>query len=328
MRAAVCERYGPPEVVTLEEIEKPVPHAGEVLIKTRATTVTSGDCRVRSLNAPKGFGLMVRLVFGVFKPRQPILGTELAGKIVAIGKNVTRFKVGDAVFGYSGFGMACHAEFKCIPEDGMVVAKPANLTDEEAAALSFGGTTVLDFFRRAKLQKSEKVLVIGASGCVGTAAVQLAKHFGAEVSGVCSTRNLELLKRLGAHHVIDYTNNDLTQISEDYDVIVDAVGAMPISRKLKMLREKGRLLLVVASLPDMLLGLWWSLINNKKVIAGSASEHPDDLRTLAELAQIGAFKPTIDRYYDFEQIAQAHAYVDTGRKRGNVVVTFKQQQIN
>ncbi len=230
MKAAVYERYGPPDVVELKEVEKPTPKDNEVLIKIHATTVTSGDWRARSLVMPAGFGLMGRLVFGVTKPRQPILGTELAGEIEAVGKDVSRFKVGDQVFAFSGAGMGCHAEYKCMPEDGAVALKPPNLTYDEAAAISFGGTTALDFFRRGRLQGGERVLVNGASGGVGTAAVQLARHFGADVTGVCSTANLELVRSLGATQVIDYTREDFTRNGETYDVIVDTVGTAPFSR--------------------------------------------------------------------------------------------------
>jgi len=244
MKAFVYTKYGPPGVLQLKDVAKPTPKDNEVLIKTHATTVTSGDWRVRSLSLPVGFGLLGRLVFGVSRPRQPILGTELAGKIESVGKGVSKFKVGDQVFVFSDAGMGCYAEYKCMPEDGAMALKPANLTYEEAAALSFGGTTALDFFRRGKLQSGERVLVNGASGGVGTAAVQLAKHFGADVTGVCSAANLELVRSLGASHVIDYTKEDFTQNGEAYDIIVDTVGTAPFSRSKGSLKEGGRLLMV------------------------------------------------------------------------------------
>ena len=323
MKAVVYERYGPPEVLQLKEVEKPTPKDNEVLIKTHATTVTSGDWRVRSLNVPAGFGLIMRLVFGVSRPKQPILGTELAGVVESVGKDVRKFKVGDQVFAFSDAVMGCHAEYKCMPEDGAVVLKPVNLTYDEAAALSFGGTTALDFFRRGKLQSGERVLVNGASGGVGTAAVQLAKHFGADVTGVCSTANVELVRSLGASHVIDYTKEDFTQNGETYDVIVDTVGTAPFSRSKASLKEGGRLLMVLAGLPDMLQIPWVSMTSSKKVIAGPATGCAEDLRFLAGLAEAGEFKPVIDRRYPFEQIAEAHRYVDTGRKKGNVVITLE-----
>lgn len=321
MKAVVYERYGPPEVLEFKELETPAPKNSEVLIKIHATTVTSADWRVRSLNVPAGFGLITRLVFGVSKPRQPILGSELAGIVESVGKDVRNFKIGDEVFAFSDASMGCHAEYKCMPQDGAVALKPPSLSYDEAAALSFGGTTALDFFRRGKLRRGESVLVNGASGAVGTAAVQIAKHFGADVTGVCSTANVELVKSLGARRVIDYTAEDFTQNAETYDVIVDTAGTAPFSRSRASLKEGGRLLMVLGGLPDMLQMPWVSMTSSKKVIAGPATGRAEDLRFLAGLAQAGEYKPVIDRRYPFEQIAEAHRYVDTGRKRGNVVIT-------
>jgi len=323
MKAIVYERYGPPEVLQLKEVEKPTPKNNEVLIRTHATTVTSGDWRVRSLNVPAGFGLIMRLVFGISKPKQPILGSELAGVVKSVGKDVRNFKIGDQVFAFSDASMGCHAEYKCMRQDGTVVLKPPSLPYDEAAALSFGGTTALDFLRRGKLKRGERVLVNGASGGVGTAAVQLAKHFGADVTGVCSTANVELVRSLGASHVVDYTKEDFTQNGETYDVIVDAVGTAPFSRSKASLKERGRLLMILAGLPDMLQIPWVSMSSTKKIIAGPVSVRVEDLRFLAKLAEAGEFKPVIDRRYPFEQIAEAHRYVDTGRKRGNVIITLR-----
>ena len=323
MKAIVYERYGPPEVLELMEVAKPTPKHNEVLIKTYATTVTSADWRVRSLEVPLGFRLIVRLVFGISKPKQPILGSELAGVIESIGKDVAKFKVGDQVFAFSDAGMGCHAEYKCMPQEGAVVLKPPSLSYGEAAALSFGGTTALDFLRRGKLHSGEKVLVNGASGGVGTAAVQLAKYFGADVTGVCSTANMELVRSLGARHVIDYTKEDFTQNGETYDVIMDTVGTAPFSRSKDSLKARGRLLMVLAGLPDMLRIPWVSVTSSKKVIAGPVAVRAEDLRFLAGLAEAGEFRPVIDRRYPFEQIAQAHSYVDTGRKKGNVIITLE-----
>jgi NADPH:quinone reductase-like Zn-dependent oxidoreductase len=326
MKAAVYERYGSPDVVALKQVAKPVPSDHEVLIKVHATTVTSGDWRARTLNVPKGFGLMARLFFGISKPRQPILGTELAGEIESVGKAVSAFKVGDQVFAFSGAAMGGHAEYKCMPESGALALKPANLSYEEAAALSFGGATALDFFRRGQIQKGDKVLINGASGGVGTAAVQLAKHFGAAVTGVCSTVNLELVRSLGADKVIDYTHDDFTQNGETYDIIVDTAGTAPFSRSKGSLKEGGRLLLVLGSLPDLLQAPWVAATTRKKVIAGPASERADDLRVLASLAESGQFRPVIERRYPFEQIAEAHRHVETGHKKGNVVITLLEHQ--
>lgn len=325
MQAAVYERYGSPAVVQLKTVDTPTPKDNEVLIKIRATTVTSADCRLRSFNMPRGFGLISRLVFGITKPRQPILGTELAGDIVALGKHVTKFKVGDPVFAITGFSMAAHAEYKCMPETGAIALKPPGLSYEEAAALVFGGTTALDFFSRGKLQRGEKILINGASGSVGTAAVQLARHFGAEVTGVCSTTNRELVRSLGATHVIDYSAEDFTQNGEKYDLIMDTVGNATFSRSKNSLTQNGRLLLVAAELPDMLAAPWVSLTSGWKIIAGPATERVDDLRLLAKLAEAGEFKAVIDRCYPLQDIAAAHRYVDSGRKKGNVVITVQEK---
>jgi NADPH:quinone reductase-like Zn-dependent oxidoreductase len=322
MKAAIYERYGSPDVLRLDEVAKPTPKDDEVLIEIHATTVTAGDWRARSLELPAGFGLLGRLVFGVSKPRQPVLGTELAGRVVAIGKHVTKFAVGDQVFAFPGGKMGCHAEYRCMPQDGPIAHKPPNLTYEQAASLSFGGTTALGFLRKAKLQPGERVLVVGASGGVGTAAVQLAKHFGAEVTGVCSTANLELVRSLGADHVIDYTKEDFTKNGQTYDVIVDTTGTAPFSRSKASLRDGGRLLAVLGGLSDLLLAPWVSLTSRKKLIAGPTGGSAEDLRLLAELAEAGVFKAVVDRRYPFAEIVQAHRYVDTGRKRGSVVMTL------
>lgn len=321
MKAVVYDRYGPPDVLELKELPKPTPKDNEILIRTYSTTVTAADCRVRSLHMPAGFGLIARLVLGVWRPRQPILGSELAGRVESVGKAVTKFKVGDAVLAYTGAGLGCYAEYKCMPEDGAIVLKPANLTFDEAAAMSSGGTTALDFFRRAKLQWGESVLVNGASGGVGTAAVQLAKHFGAYVTGVCSTANMDLVRSLGANQVFDYTKQDFAKSGETYDIIVDTAGTAPFSRCEASLREGGRLLLVLSGLSEILRVPWVSMTSRKKVIAGPAVGRAADLQFLAKLAAAGEFKPVIDRRYSFEQIAEAHRYVDTGRKKGNAVIT-------
>jgi NADPH:quinone reductase-like Zn-dependent oxidoreductase len=322
MKAAVYERYGPPEVVEIREVPKPEPKEGEVLVKVRATTVTSGDWRVRSLIVPRGFGFLSRLVFGYSKPRQPILGTELAGDVEAVGKGVTTFKAGDPVFAFAGAKMGCHAEYRCVPAGGLILPKPAALSYDEAAALSFGGTTALDFFRRGKLQPGESVLVNGASGGVGSAAVQIARHLGAHVTAVTSSANVELVRSLGAHEVIDYKQDDFTRNGKTYDVIMDVVGTAPFSRSKSSLKKGGRLLGVLGTLAELLQAPWASLTSGRKVIAGPVPERLDDLRTLATIAEAGAFKPVIDRRFPFDQIVEAHRLVDSGRKRGNVIVTL------
>jgi NADPH:quinone reductase-like Zn-dependent oxidoreductase len=327
VRAYTYDRFGPPEVLTLKEVPKPVPGDHEVLVRIRATTVTAGDWRVRSLELPKGFKLISRLMLGFSRPRQPILGSELSGEIEATGGAVTRFRVGDEVFGFTGTRLGCHAEYRCLPEEGngrkdeAVALKPACLGFEEAAALSFGGTTALSFLRKAKLQRGESVLVVGASGAVGSAAVQLARHLGARVTGVCSGANLEWVRALGAEQVIDYTNADFTRSGERYDVIVDTTGTAPFSRCKGSLAEGGRLLVVLGSLAEMLQTPWVSLTTTKRVIGGVAKWSVEDLRLLATLAEAGQFRPVIDRRYRFEDMVEAHRHVDAGHKRGNIVVT-------
>jgi NADPH:quinone reductase-like Zn-dependent oxidoreductase len=324
VKAAVYERYGPPDVVEIREVEKPTIKDNDVLIRIRATTVSSGDWRVRSLDVPFGFGLLARLLFGLFRPKQPILGAELAGDVEAVGKDVRKFSIGDAVLAFPGASLGCHAEYRSMPEDGAVALKPVNLTYEEAAALCFGGTTALDYLKeKAKIQRGEKVLIIGASGAVGTAAVQLAKYFGAEVTGVCSAANLELVKSIGADKVIDYTKEDVTRGGETYDIILDAAGTTSFSQCKGLLNENGRLLMAVAGLPQMAQIPWASLTSSKKVFAGPSAERAEDVHFLKELAQTGEFKPVIDRRYPLERIVEAHAYVDTGRKKGSVVINVE-----
>ncbi len=322
MKAAVYRKYGPPDVVTIENVEKPEPKAGEVLISIRATTVSAADWRIRSLTVPAGFGLITRLVFGVLRPRQPVLGTELAGEIEAVGKEVTTFKTGDQVFAFPGIDMGCHAEYRTMPEDGKILLKPANLSFEEAAAICFGGSAALYFLRDvAKIRSGEKVLVIGASGAVGSAAVQIAKHFGADVTGVCSTTNLELVKAIGADRVIDHTKEDFTRNGEAYDIIFDAAGTATFSRCKNALRTGGRLLLLVADFPQMLGAAWGSRPENRRVFAGPAPGTVEQLQFLKRLCEARSFKPVIDQCFPLDRIAEAHARVDAGRKRGSVVVT-------
>lgn len=322
MKAYVCRRYGGPEVVELVDVPKPVPKDNEVLVKIHATTVTSGDWRVRTLTMPRGFAPIARLALGITRPRQPILGTELAGVIETVGKEVTRFRPGDEVLGFPGGQMGCHAQYRVLAESGPIALKPSNLSFEQAASLCFGGSTALHFLRKAEIKAADKVLVIGASGGVGTAVVQLAKHFGAEVTGVTSRTNLDLVMSLGADAAIDYTREDFTARNETYDVIADTVAATSFARCKDALRENGRLLVIAGGMPDLLASLWVPLTGSRKVIAGPAEERPEDVQRLADLAESGALKPVIDRRYSFTQMAEAHAYVATGRKRGSVVVSM------
>lgn len=299
-----------------------MPGDNELLIRVRATTVSSADWRMRSLEMPRGFGPLGRLAIGIRGPRQSVLGSELAGDVEAVGRAVTSFKVGDQVFAFTGAGLGCHAEYRCVPANGAVALKPSNLSFEQAAALSFGGATMLDYFRRGELRSGERVLVNGASGTVGSAAVQLARHFGAHVTGVCSTANLELVRSIGADEVIDYTQCDFAQSKALFDVIVDTVGTAPFARSGPALSRGGRLLLVLATLPELLKAPWHTLTSGKRVVAGPAAERPEYVRQLGELAVAGRFTPVIDRCYPFENMVEAHRYVDRGHKRGSVVITL------
>jgi NADPH:quinone reductase-like Zn-dependent oxidoreductase len=324
MKAAVYERYGPPDVVKLRDVDTPTIKDDEVLVRIRATTVSSGDWRLRSLTMPFGFGVLARPMIGFRGPRRTILGTELAGDIETVGKDVTKFKVGDAVFAFPGAQLGCHAEYRAMDEGGAIALKPACLSYEEAAALPFGGVTALDFLKtKGKVQRGDKVLVIGASGAVGSAAVQLAKHFGAEVTGVCGTANLELVRSIGADKTIDYTKEDFASNGDTYDIILVAAGAASFPRCKHSLAENGRLLLVLSGLSEMVQIPWAALTSNKKVFAGPTAESVEDFRVIKELADTGAFKPVIDRSYPLERIVEAHAYVDTGRKRGSVVINVQ-----
>ena len=322
MIAITYNTYGPPEVLRVDELPTPSPAANEVLVRTKATTVTSGDWRARSLDLPPGFGPIGRLIFGFRRPRQPVLGSELSGVVEEVGGAVTDLRIGDEVFVFTGANLGCYAEFLCVAADGNVVKKPENLSFAEAASLGFGGTTALDFFRKAKLQPGERVLINGASGGVGTTAVQVAKHLGAEVTGVCSSSNIELVRSLGADHVIDYTSEDFTQSGETYDVIMDTAGTAPYARCKPCLAEAGRLVLVLGGLSDLLRIPWVAATSTHRIIGGAAAERRDDLQEIAHLATTGAFRPVIDRSFPVEEIVEAHRYVDTGRKRGSVVVTW------
>jgi NADPH:quinone reductase-like Zn-dependent oxidoreductase len=310
MKAVVCTKYGQPEVLQFKEVEKPFPKDNEVLIKVNATTVHIGDTKVRRLEPGLGsimdffFKPLMRIIIGFKGPRKKILGMELAGDIEAVGKDVTLFKIGDPVFASTEFRFGAYAQYCCIPEDGILAIKPTNMSYKQAAPVSNGGLTALLNLRKANIRKGQKVLIYGASGSVGTYAIQLAKHFGAEVTGVCSTANLEMVKSLGADKLIDYTQEDFTQSSDAYDVIYDAVGKIASSKRKKSLTKTGIYLNVLA----------WS---------GNIKLKVKDLVFLKELCETGKLISVIDKCYPFEQIVEAHRYVDKGHKKGNVVITIE-----
>ncbi|MFC1936420.1 NAD(P)-dependent alcohol dehydrogenase [Chloroflexota bacterium] len=330
MKAVVWTKYGSPDGLQLREVEKPIPKEDEVLIKIHAATVTAGDCEMRSLKLPFYLSFPMRLFIGFRKPtRKTILGMELAGEIEAVGKDVKKFKVGDQVFGSTGFGPGAYAEYICMPEKikemyGPLAMKPTNMSYEEAACVPIGGLESLHFLRQAKIQPGQKVLINGAGGSIGTFGIQLAKHYGAEVIAVDSAGKLDMMRSIGADHVVDYTQEDFTKMVEMYDVIFDVIGKSPFSRSIKSLRENGYYLIANPRPSKMIRGAWVSSRSSKKVITATSSPTTRDLNTLKELIEQGKIKSVIDRRYPLEQTAEAHRYVETGQKKGNVIITVEQ----
>jgi NADPH:quinone reductase-like Zn-dependent oxidoreductase len=333
MKAVVWTAYGPPEVLQLQEVEKPAPKDNELMIRIHATTVTAGDCEMRGLKFPIYFSLAMRLWRGLLKPRgTSILGTELAGEVEAVGRDVKRFKEGDEVFGSAGMGLGANAEYICLPEEpgemeGGVAVKPANMTYGEAATVPFGGRDSLHFLRKGNVQSGQRLLINGAGGSIGTFAIQLAKHFGAEVTAVDSTAKLDMLRAIGADHVIDYTQEDFTAIGNVYDVIFDVVGTVSFSRTEGSIRPDGTYLLANPMRSQMVSGPWTRMTGSQKVITETASGTTADLVFLRELIEAGKIRTVIDRTYPLEQIVEAHRYVETGQKQGNVVITVAHNHI-
>jgi NADPH:quinone reductase-like Zn-dependent oxidoreductase len=326
MKAAVYTRYGPPDVVQIRDVEEPVPKGNEVLVRIHATTVCAADWRLR-----KADPFFIRLMNGLFRPKKiNILGMEFAGTVESVGKDVTRFAVGDQVFGSTGFQLGAHAEYLCMPQDGALATKPNNMIAEEAAAVLFGAISALHFLRKAKIQAGQKVLIYGASGSVGVFAVQLAKHFGTHVTGVCSTANLDLVKSLGADEVVDYTKDDFSKAGRVYDIVLDTVGKSGFSRSLRSVKRGGFYARVGGSgrlasiLGGMLRGKWVSLTGAAKVISGVARGTSADQSFLKELIEARKLRTVIDRRYSLAQIAEAHRYAEAGHKRGHVVIVLEQ----
>ncbi len=317
MKAIVYENYGPPEVLQIKEVGKPTPKDHEILIKVHATTVTAAEGMMR-----RGDTFIGRMVLGIRKPKRKILGLELSGEIESVGKDVTRFKAGESVCGFTGMGAAAYAEYVCMPEKGSLMQKPGNLNFEEAVSLVDGASTALFFLMdKAHLQCGQKVLINGASGSIGTAAVQLAKHFGAEVTAVCSSANHEMVKHLGADKVIDYTKEDFTQNGETWDVIFDTVGKTSFSRCRKALTKNGRYLVTNGNMAlNFFLTLWTSWFSRKKFIFAFSVEKNAGFQVIKKLVEEGKIKSVIDKIYPFDQIVEAHRYVEKGHKKGNVVI--------
>lgn len=317
MKAIVYTAYGQPDVLQLKEVEKPVPKDNEILVRIFATAVNTGDLRLR-----KADPWAVRLFFGLTKPKKHILGGVLSGEVEALGKNVTKFKAGDQVFGSTGMSFGAYAAYICLSEDGILSIKPNNISHIEAGTIPFGGTTALYFIKKANIKEGQKVLIYGASGAVGTAAVQLAKYFGAEVTGVCSTSNVEMVRSLGADKVIDYTKEDFTMNGESYDVIFETVNKLSFSNSIRSLKKHGTLILGASGFSQMLQGLWSSMTSSRKVISGMISQKADDIIFLKELIEKGNFKPVVDRSYPLESIVEAHRYVEQEHKKGSVAITL------
>jgi NADPH:quinone reductase-like Zn-dependent oxidoreductase len=324
MRAAVYRRYGSPDVLEIQDIETPVPRDNDVCVRIQAATVCAADWRMR-----KADPFIIRFINGLWKPNIHILGTEFAGYVESAGKAVTRFRQGDPVFGSTGLKFGAHAEYVCVPEDGLLAIKPTNLTFEEASAVLFGGVSALHFLRKANIRAGQRVLVYGASGSVGVFAVQLAKHFGAHVTGVCSTANLDLVKSLGADEVIDYTREDFSRAGRVYDVLLDTVGKSGFARAVKALKRGGSYVRIGGSggvssmLGGMLRGMWISVTGEAKVIFGVANGTPADLSFLRGLLEAGTLRTVIDRRYVLDDIAEAHRYAEAGHKRGHVVILLQ-----
>lgn len=329
MKAVIWTKYGTPDGLKLQEVEKPVPQDDQILVKIHATTVTAGDCEMRRLELPLMLSFPMRLYAGFIRPKRiPILGQELAGEVEEVGKNASGYQAGDQVFGTTGFGFGAYTEYICLPSDpddaqGVLAPKPTTLTFEEAAAVPTAGLEALHIMRKANIQPDKEVLIIGAGGSIGTFSIQLAKHFGANVTGVDSTDKLDLMRSLGAGRVIDYTTEDYTKREEMYDLIIDVVGKRGVVQRLKLLKPGGDYFLAYAGLSHLLLGMWTSITSRKRLRIEASSQNKADLVFLKELLEAGKIRSVIDRSYPLEQAADAHRYAESGRKQGNVAITIR-----
>ncbi len=323
MKAIICKKYGSPDVLQLKDVEKPTPKDNEVMISIYAASVTVGDCEIRRFDMPLWLWLPARIGFGLRGPRKKILGQDLAGEIESVGKDVKRFKKGDQVFARTGFSLGAYAENICLSEKGLIAIKPTNINFEEAATVPMGGLTALYYLRKGNIQRGHKILINGASGSIGTLAVQISKYFGAEVTGVCSTQNVDMVRSIGADYVIDYSKEDFTKSSETYDIIFDIVGKSSFSRSLKSLKKNGHYLLANPGLSQIIRGRLTSIRSSKKVIAGTLNEKIEDLIFLKDFIEANKIKTVIDRSYSLEQTSEAHKYVEKGHKKGNVVIIIR-----
>lgn len=324
MKAIVATKYGSPDVLEMQEVAKPSPQENEVLVKIHSTTVTSGDSRVRSFTVPRSVWVPARLTLGLTKPKKAIPGMVLAGEVEAVGKDVKRFKKGDQVYAYDITLLSTYAEYACVPENRAMALKPVNISYEEAVAIPFGGVTALYFLKKGNIKSGQQVLIYGASGSVGTLAIQIAKHFGATVTAVCSSANFALVKSLGADEVIDYTREDFTTNGKTYDIIFDAVGKTSLSESLPSLAADGSYLQAVSGPAIMIQMQLASRRTSKTLVGGTAVPTAEDLEFLNTLVESGKIKPVIDRCYPLEHMSEAHRYVDAGHKKGNVVITVEQ----
>lgn len=326
MKAIIMTRYGSADGLSLADIPRPAINDDQVLIKTHAATVTAGDCEFRALKFPFWITVPLRLYFGILKPRRPVvLGQELSGEVVAVGKNVTRFKVGDPIFGATGFRFGAYAEYTALPaesDDGVLAIKPENITFDEAACIPTGGLEAVHFLKRANIQRGQKVLINGAGGSIGTFGIQLAKYYGAEVTAVDSAEKFDVLREAGADHVIDYAREDFTKNGKTYDVIFDVIGKSPFGRSIKALKSGGTYLIANPKIAKAIRGLWVTLLTDKTVYLSPSTHAQEDLDFLKSLAETGAIRSLIDRRYPLEQTVEAHRYVEAGHKKGNLIITI------